>query len=130
MEQNTQNVVGWFEVPVSDMDRAMRFYQNVFQFELSKNIMGPLVMAWFPFHSQGTGAAGSLVYHPEFYKPSAEGTLVYFSSPAGDLNVELARIEPAGGKVLMPKTLIAEDIGYMSLFLDTEGNRIALHSVK
>jgi predicted enzyme related to lactoylglutathione lyase len=68
------------------------------------------------------------VYHKENYKPSTEGTLVYFTAHSGDLSNELGRVEEAGGKVIQDKTLISEDVGYMALFLDTEGNRIALHS--
>ncbi len=124
------NAVGWFEVPVADMDRAVRFYEKVFGYTLTRSKMGPLDMAWFPWIEKGLGAAGSLVYHEEFYKPSADGVLIYFSSPAGDLNIELGRVESAGGKVLIPRTLIKDDIGYMAVFLDTEGNRLALHSRK
>jgi predicted enzyme related to lactoylglutathione lyase len=126
----THNVVGWFEIPVHDMERAIRFYEGVFEFELSRNQMGPAAMAWFPMVEEGIGAAGSLFYFPEAYKPSAGGTLIYFTAFSGDLSVELSRVEGAGGKVLKEKTLITEEIGYMGLFLDTEGNRIAIHSRK
>lgn len=121
------NVVGWFEIPVKDMERAIKFYETVFGFKLERHKLGPLDMAWFPF-VEGNGAMGSLVYNEEFYKPSTDGTLVYFTSHSGDLAIELSRIEKAGGKVIQPKTLITEEIGYMALFNDTEGNRIALHS--
>lgn len=123
------NVVGWFEIPVTDMDRAIKFYETVFGFKLERHQMEPLDMAWFPT-VEGSGAMGSLVYHKEFYNPSTEGTLVYFTAHSGDLANELAKIESAGGKILVDKTLIAEDIGYMAVFLDPEGNRVALHSQK
>ena len=122
------NVVGWFEIPVHDMDRAIQFYQTVFGFMLQRQTMGALDMAWFPFIPTGLGAAGSLVRHLDFYKPSTEGTLVYFTAHSGDLSQELSRVEAAGGKVLMGKKLITDEIGYMALLTDTEGNRIALHS--
>ncbi|CAN5526732.1 VOC family protein [soil metagenome] len=122
------NMVGWFEIPVTDMDRAIKFYEEVFSINLSRNTMGPLEMAWFPFNEKAIGSSGSLVHHAEHYKPSTDGVLIYFSSRTGDLEDELAKIEPAGGQILVPKTLIAEDIGYMAVFMDTEGNRIALHS--
>jgi uncharacterized protein len=125
-----KNIVGWFEIAVSDMERAMKFYQEVLGIELSRNKMGPLDMAWFPMDPSGEGASGSLCCHPDFYKPSAEGTLVYLSSPSGDLSNELARIEPAGGKVLIPKRPISDEFGFMAVFLDSEGNRVALHSQK
>lgn len=124
------NVVGWFEIPVSDMDRAIAFYETVFGFKIQKQVMGDLAMGWFPWVEAGLGSPGSLVYHKEHYKPSADGTLVYFTAHSGDLNNELGRVEAAGGKILEPKKLITEDIGYMALLLDTEGNRIALHSRK
>ena len=125
-----QNIVGWFEIPVTNMERAIKFYETLFEIKLSRNTMGNLDMAWFPGNMEGPGAAGSLVYNPEMYKPSSEGTLVYFSSQYGDVSRELSKIEEAGGTVVMPKTLIAEDIGYMAICIDSEGNRIALHSQK
>lgn len=121
------NVIGWVEVPVSDMERAMKFYEAVFGFKMQRNQMGPLDMAWFPWVEKAPGSAASLVHH-EMYKPSQDGPLLYFSSQTGDLINELSRVEEAGGKILMPKTLIKEDIGYMALFNDTEGNRIGIHS--
>jgi predicted enzyme related to lactoylglutathione lyase len=126
----THNVVGWFEIPVTDMERAIKFYETVFAFKLQRNQVGPLDMAWFPWIEEGMGAAGSLVCFPEVYKPTTEGVVIYFTAFSGDMAVELSRVEGAGGKVLQHKTLITDEIGYMGLFLDTEGNRIALHSRK
>lgn len=123
-------MVGWFEIPVENMERAVKFYQEVFSVELTFAEFGPELMAWFPMDNNLPGAPGALVKNDEAYTPSAKGVLIYFSAMSGDLNVELNRIEEAGGNVLMPKTLITEEIGYMALFLDTEGNRIALHSIK
>lgn len=124
------NVVGWFEIPVVDMQRAIKFYEQVFGYELQHHVFGGEEMAWFPFNESGMGASGSLVKNAAFYKPSDQGTLVYFSSPSGDLTNELEKVEAAGGKLLQNKKLITEDVGFMGLFLDTEGNRIAIHSRK
>ncbi|MDX5348401.1 MAG: VOC family protein [Hymenobacteraceae bacterium] len=124
------NVVGWFEIPVTNMERAIKFYEAVFGFKMQHQPMGDLDMAWFPWSESGSGASGSLVKHEKWYKPSTDGTLIYFTAHSGDLSNELGKVEAAGGKVLQEKTLITEDIGYMGLFLDTEGNRIALHSRK
>ena len=127
MEQKN-NVVGWFEVPVADMGRAISFYSAVFGFTMQRQRVGHLDMAWFPFVETGLGAPGSLVHNTELYQPSSKGVLVYFTAHSGDLDNELSRVEAAGGKVLLPKTLITEEIGHMAIFLDSEGNRIALHS--
>jgi uncharacterized protein len=124
------NIIGWFELPVSDMERAIRFYETVFDITMERHLLGPLDMAWFPYNQKGMGAAGSLVCQPQHYTPSKEGVLIYFSSQTGDLADELARIDKAGGKVLMPKTMISPDVGFMSLFIDSEGNRVAIHSMK
>lgn len=120
------NAVSWFEIPVSNMDRAVKFYESVFGVKLFVDQFGPILMAWFPYDPKKSGAGGSLVYNDDFYKPSTEGSLVYFSSE--DVAIEVGKIENATGKVIQGKTLISEDIGYMALFLDTEGNRVALHS--
>ena len=119
--------VGWFEIPVNDMDRAIAFYEKVFDCKLTKHVMGDFQMAWFPVSEDGKGAEGSLVYHKEFYETSDRaGTLIYFS--CADCEVELARVEDSGGKIQYSKRLIAPDIGFMGVFLDSEGNRIAVHS--
>lgn len=122
-----QNMVGWFEIPVLDMKRAKTFYEKVFQIKIQVQDLGGTQMGWFPWAEGKTGAAGSLILQPDWYKPSVtDGVLVYFAST--DVQIELDSVESAGGKVLKLKTQISPDIGYMGLFLDTEGNRIALHS--
>ncbi len=122
------NPVGWFEIPVSDFNRAKSFYSAVFGYEFETQDMGSTKMAIFPMTSEKDGTSGALVFNEEFYKPSMDGTLIYFTAFSGDLQNELDKVEPAGGKVLMPKKQISEDHGYMGLFLDSEGNRVALHS--
>ena len=121
-------MVGWFEIPVSNMERAKKFYEKVFDVKIQIEQFGDTLMGWFPFPEdpESRGAGGSLVQNEQFYKPMANGTLVYFSSP--EITFELRKVEEAGGVVLQEKTLIREDIGYMALVLDSEGNRIALHS--
>jgi predicted enzyme related to lactoylglutathione lyase len=128
--KTNSNAVGWFEIPTIEMDRAVKFYETILGYELQRNKIGNLDMALFPAAESGLGASGSLVCHKDHYKPSAEGVLIYLTSPSGNISVELGRIDQAGGKLLMAKTLISEEIGFMGLFLDSEGNRIALHSRK
>lgn len=123
-------MVGWFEIPVADMKRAQKFYETIFGINIQIEKFGETLMGWFPFPQdpQARGAGGSLVQNSSFYHPSEKGTLVYFSSE--EITKEIDRVADAGGKVLQEKTLIRDDIGYMALFLDSEGNRIALHSRK
>lgn len=127
--ESKRNVVGWFEIPVTDMERAMSFYEKLLGIKITRTPMGPLDMGLFPYDGLEPGSGGALVKHEQFYTPSQEGVLVYFSSLTGNLDDELARVTEAGGQILVPKKQIAPDVGYMALFLDTEGNRVALHSV-
>lgn len=120
------NPFAWIEIPVTDMDRAIAFYETVFTMKLQLVDFGGLQMAWFPnVGNDIPGASGTLVKQ-ESYIPSLEGPLVYFYSE--NVQNELDRIEGAGGRIYQPKTQISEEYGYMAVFIDSEGNRIALHS--
>lgn len=121
------NMVGWFEIPVSDMERAKKFYESVFRIEIKIVDFGGLMMGWFPDRGNVTGAQGTLIKQ-ETYIPSQEGTLVYFISE--DVQNELDRVVNAGGKIYQSKTQISPEHGYMGVFIDSEGNRVALHSNK
>jgi predicted enzyme related to lactoylglutathione lyase len=118
-------MVGWFEIPVNDMNRAKLFYEAVFKVEIREVDFGGLKMGWFPDNDGAYGATGTLIKQ-ETYIPSEEGTLVYFMSD--DVNNELNRVEAAGGKVYQKKTKISDEHGFMGVFIDSEGNRVALHS--
>jgi predicted enzyme related to lactoylglutathione lyase len=118
-------MVGWFEIPVNDMDRAKQFYEVVFEIEIKVQDFGGTLMGWFPDNNGVYGATGSLVKQ-DSYIPSEQGTLVYFMS--NNVQVELDRVENAGGKIYQEKTKISDDHGCMGVFIDSEGNRIAIHS--
>jgi len=120
------HVVNWFEIPVKDLDRAVRFYEKAFDVKLSTEEMAGLKMAMFPFKQGAPGAAGSLVQGAS-YEPSHAGSVVYFT--VEDIPETLRRITANGGRTLMPKTGIGE-YGSIAQFEDTEGNRLALHSMK
>ncbi|MCB0754608.1 MAG: VOC family protein [Flavobacteriales bacterium] len=116
----------WFEIPVLDMQRAKTFYEMVFDTQIHVMELGPTFqMGIFPHTEVGC----ALVYNPDFYKPADGGVTVYLNANP-DLQVALDKIEAAGGKVLVPKKQIDPEHGYMALFLDSEGNRMALHSMK
>lgn len=91
-----QNMVSWFEVPVSNMKRANTFYEIVFDIEIKVMDFGGTLMGWFPSQVEAYGATGTLIQQ-ESYTPSQEGTLVYFHSE--NISTELDRVEAAGGRV-------------------------------
>ncbi|MDR3680274.1 MAG: VOC family protein [Flavipsychrobacter sp.] len=125
MDKST-NALNWFEIPATDINRAKTFYENVFDVEMDSSEMMGMKMAMFPGEPGSGKASGGLVESP-MHKPSQEGCVVYLNAnPAMD--TVIGKIEPAGGKVLMPKTKITDEIGYMAFFIDTEGNKVALHS--
>jgi predicted enzyme related to lactoylglutathione lyase len=127
MEKTKQieNTIVWFEIPVKDLKRAIKFYTKVLDTELHLIEQGSTKMAFFP-HTPGI-VAGGLVESPD-YQPSEHGTLIYLNG-GPDLNVALNRVESAGGKILQKKMSIGEH-GFIATFKDTEGNKIALHSMK
>lgn len=120
------NAINWFEIPVSDLDRAKKFYENILGISLDLNEMGPMKMAWFPMEQNGAGAPGALM-KSEGYTPSHSGSLVYFS--VDDIEATLSNINSIGGKTLVPKTSIGQ-FGFTAHFEDCEGNRVALHSTR
>jgi predicted enzyme related to lactoylglutathione lyase len=120
-----RNALNWFEIPVADMTRAVAFYGAILGVELkAEEIMGMLT-AFFPYDWEGEGAGGGLVQGPG-YVPSSEGTLVYLNG-GDDLATVLDKVEGAGGSVVMPKSSIGEN-GFMAIFIDSEGNKVGLHS--
>ena len=119
------NPVGWFEIYVQDMDRAKVFYQSVFQVELTR-LNSPDVELWsFPMEMDKWGAGGALVKMDDV-SSGGNSTLVYFS--CADCAVEASRVVEAGGQILRDKWSIGE-YGFIALVIDTEGNKIGLHSL-
>jgi hypothetical protein len=121
-----RNMVGWFEVPVTNMERAKAFYETVFDISIAIHELGDFIMGWFPMNPDKPGATGSLVQHSMYAPSETHGTLIYFSCK--DVAEELSRVIGAGGQVLQEKTEIGGGHGFMGLIKDTEGNRIAVHS--
>jgi predicted enzyme related to lactoylglutathione lyase len=119
------NPVNWFEIPVIDMPRATRFYEGVFTVTLQPMEMGPSLMAMFPMAQGAANASGSLI-KTDGYVPSHAGTVVYFHT--ADIEGTLGRVVAHGGKTLIPKMSIGQ-FGFIAHFEDTEGNRVALHSM-
>jgi predicted enzyme related to lactoylglutathione lyase len=124
MEIPMKSALNWFEIPVEDMTRARRFYGALFDTELHMEPMCGGEMALLPYEQPAVG--GCLFWH-EALMPSSQGSLIYLNA-GDDLSPMLARVETAGGRITLPKTLINEQVGYMALFIDSEGNRVGLHS--
>lgn len=121
------NAISWFEIPTTDLDRAQKFYEAVFAMPFFPFDMPGIKMVAFPTDMMGPCVGGALVYAPEMCQPSDKGTMVYLNTNP-DLQVFLDRVEGAGGKIEMPKTEISPEIGFMAVIIDTEGNRVGLHS--
>jgi len=122
---NMSNAINWFELPANNFERAVEFYSNVFNAEFSVGDMMGTKLAFFPYQQPGVGGC---ITHGNGNKPNPEGAVVYLNG-GDDLNVPLGRVEAAGGKVVVPKTSIGEN-GFMAFIMDTEGNRVAFHSMK
>ncbi|MBG6130875.1 putative enzyme related to lactoylglutathione lyase [Aquimarina sp. EL_43] len=117
------NPVVYFEIPVTDIDRAIQFYKSVFNFTFEREIIDKNEMALFPFEEENTGISGALA-KGEIYKPTNDGVVIYFNTENIDKTLKIA-IE-SGGQMLYPKTSNG-DLGFVAEFEDSEGNRIALH---
>jgi predicted enzyme related to lactoylglutathione lyase len=117
--------INWFEIPAIDFDRAVKFYSTIYEKELPITHMNGSDMAFF---SNEPLEVSGVIIKGEGAEPSAKGVLLYLNG-GDDLNVPLSKVEEAGGTIILPKTKISDDVGYYALFIDTEGNRLALHSM-
>jgi predicted enzyme related to lactoylglutathione lyase len=124
-----KNAVSWFELPATDLDRAQKFYETILDIRMIPLETPQIRMRMFPVEDPMTGIGGALALAPEFYKPSStDGPIVYLNANP-DVQRVLDKVVAAGGKIIVPKTEISPEYGHMALFIDTEGNRVALHSV-
>jgi len=122
-----KNAINWFEIPVADFTRAKNFYETILGVEIMEMPFPGGKYGMLPADMMSGGVGGGLA-QGEGFEPSNKGTIVYLNG-GEDLSVSLGKVEQAGGKILKPKTSIGEN-GFMAHFLDTEGNRVALHSMK
>jgi predicted enzyme related to lactoylglutathione lyase len=119
------HTLNWFEISVLDIERAKKFYETIFDIQMRQEEMMDMVTIYFPMNEGSGKVSGALVKSP-MHKPSADGVKIYLNANP-DLATVLAKIEPAGGQITVPKTPIAK-YGFMAFFTDTEGNLLALHS--
>lgn len=119
-------MVNWFEIPVEDMNRAQKFYETIFNVSIKVQDLGGLLYGWFPPNPASESCTGALIKYESYVPSKTDGVLIYFASE--DVDNELAIISEAGGTVVQGKTQISPEVGYMAVFIDSEGNRIALFS--
>jgi predicted enzyme related to lactoylglutathione lyase len=117
--------INWFEIPCVDFARATKFYETLFDTRLTLEQSGPVKMAVF---MDAAGNASGCVVQSEQCRPSTEGPVIYLDATPS-IDKILGRIEPAGGKILMGKMELPNDLGFIGHLIDSEGNRLALHQV-
>ena len=120
-----KNAISWFEIPATNYERAKKFYATMLGVEITDMHMPDVKYGMFPYDNDNNGVGGGIV-EMKGATPSADGVTIYLNG-GDDLSVPLARVEASGGKIIMPKTDIGEN-GFMAQLIDTEGNRVALHS--
>jgi uncharacterized protein len=124
-----KNAISWFEIPATDLDRAAKFYETIFRISLHSLDLPNIKMRMFPLDDMLSQVGGAVVDSAGFHKPSTtDGPLIYLNGNPDVQNI-LDKVEAAGGQIQVPKTMISPENGFMAVILDTEGNRIALHSV-
>lgn len=123
-----KSAISWFEIPATDLDRATKFYETLFDVTLIPMDTPNIKMRMFPVPDMMNDIGGAVVDSGGFHKPSStDGVLIYLNGNPDVQNI-LDKVENAGGKIVVPKTEISPEYGFMGVFTDTEGNRIGLHS--
>ncbi len=120
-----ENLINWFEIPVKDFTRAVSFYRAILGLEIRETEMFGTKMGFFP--TDGTNVSGAIVWG-EDYEPSTNGVVAYLNG-GNDLQTVLDKVESNNGKVIVAKTQISPEMGYFGMFIDTEGNKMAVHSI-
>lgn len=124
-----KNAISWFEIPTTDINRAQKFYETIFGISMIPMDFPSMKMRMFPLDDMMTEVGGALVDSGGFHKASlTDGPLIYLNANP-DVQQVLDNVSAAGGTIMVPKTEISPDYGFMAVITDTEGNRIALHSV-
>lgn len=128
--RNPKNAINWFEIPVTQFERAKTFYSTILEIEITEMQLGGDRLGLLAYDGEGGGVGGAIVEGLD-YVPSQRGCLIYLSC-GDDLNDVLNRVVDAGGRIERDKTPVSyeADLGYHAIFIDTEGNRIGLHSEK
>lgn len=121
-----KNLINWFEIPAADFNRAVEFYKGILEVKIQETEMFGTKMGFFP--SDGKNVTGAIVQGDD-YKSSMEGVTLYLNG-GDNLQLILDKVENHKGRIIVPKTQISPEMGYFAIFIDTEGNKLALHSIK
>lgn len=113
-----------FEIPVTDISRAISFYQSILNIKIEKFDTPEMQMGILPYEGQ---AVTGVLIKGEGYTPSTSGITIYLNG-GDDLQPILDKVESSGGQIIVPKTAHADNSGFFALFLDSEGNKMGLHS--
>lgn len=119
-----KSYISMFEIPATDISRAINFYQALLDIKIEKMDVEGMQMGIFPYEGQ---IITCVIIKAEGYKPSSDGVTMYLNA-GENLQVVLDRVEKDGGKILVPKTAHVDKSGFFAIFLDTEGNKLALNS--
>ena len=122
-----RNAIDWFEIPVRNMDRAAAFYEALLVTTIRREAIGPNTLGLFTYDG-AEGVGGCLLAGEHVPAPSLDGSLVYLNA-GPSLDAVVARVEAAGGRVLVPKVVLPGDMGCFVHIADTEGNRVGLHAL-
>lgn len=122
-EKPFRDYINWFEIPAVNFQQALDFYNHIYAIDMETKYDDNYSMAFFPTKN---GVGGAIVAGPGSM-PSDTGPLLYLNG-GHDLNTILQRVEKAGGRIVLPKSLINQEAGYFAIFIDCEGNKLALHS--
>lgn len=120
-----ENIITFFDIPATNFSRAVSFYKAILGVEINETDMFGTKMGFFP--TDGANVSGAIVQGKD-YKPSTDGVIVYLNG-GKDLQNVLNKVESNMGQVIVPKTHISPEVGYIAMFIDTEGNKMALHSI-
>ncbi len=123
-----KSAISWFEIPATDLSRAQKLYEEIFGMQMIPMDNDGYQMRMFPLEDPMNGVGGAVVLQSDFHQPASSGTLIYLNANP-DVQLVADKVEAAGGKVVVPKMEISPDYGYMAVIIDTERNRIGLHSV-
>lgn len=121
------HAISWFEIPANDLKRAAAFYTHILGRKVAIETFGDLQMAPLSDYNEPGSVSGAIMKYEGYIPSETHGPLLYLNGGENLQNM-LDRVAPAGGKVIMPKTQISPEQGYMAMFIDSEGNRMALHS--